>query len=112
MKGLGGVEPESEDIRMVAEVREERKCHIGDLEDDGAMNQRMWVTSEGAFPGYYGRDSIHYSPFSLSFVFNISMRKYFNYIVSFHFVLFYFILYLSFQNKTKQKPFFPVPSTL
>lgn len=55
MKGLGGVESESEDTRMIAEVRQERKCHIGDFEDERAMSQGMWVTSEGAFPGHYRR---------------------------------------------------------
>lgn len=38
MKGAGGVESESEDIRIEAEVREERKCYIGYSEDEGAMS--------------------------------------------------------------------------
>lgn len=50
MKGAGGVESESECIRMEAEVREERKCY----EDEGAMSQGMGVASGSTFSGHCG----------------------------------------------------------
>lgn len=72
MKG-SGVESESEDIKMVAEVREERRCHTGDFEDEGAISKGMWVASGGAFPGHCGMRLLSVTYLFLFLSFSVSL---------------------------------------